>query len=350
MNFYTIFVKLPLITVSALALSSCSKGGKEEAEEKLNSTINAITETPKPTGNHLTETLRKMTGCFLVDYSYSETEALQEGYKIDERVYDVNKNKSVKEWIYAVESAPNKIRLQHILFATDLNGKVIDGTIMKHQAEDWEFQPTFWYDFTKPSNWEARELSPEQSQGKWVRKVTNLDDGLRYQCVAAFQTSEQGYAEWTCSSFAPIPGRETRDMGRKDYNTLDRTTRIIVYGDSWLERQENIKTIYKDEKKNPLASEVGKNWFVRLPDAECADAKAWTQDKTAFWDLLREVWETILDGKSSFTETMPAGGAPRFVEMMSVEEKYSATVATDPEARKAAEQEIRGLIQEYRKQ
>ena len=64
--------------------------------------------------------IKSMAGCYLVDYSYTETEGLKSGYQRDKRVYDVNKNKSVKEWIYAEEIGENRIRLQHVLFATKL--------------------------------------------------------------------------------------------------------------------------------------------------------------------------------------------------------------------------------------
>lgn len=330
-------------------VAGCGKG--QSNTTKTASSLQNLTQTVPPlSANPLFENIEKMGGCFLVDYNYSETESLKENYVIDERVYDVNKNKSVKEWIYPVIVSGTHIRLQHILFATDPSGKAIEGSFLKHQAEDWEFQPAYWYEFTKPGNWDVQTLSPEQSQGKWIRKITHLDDGLRYQCVAPFTKSEGGYAEWTCSNYAPIPGRETRDMGRKDYNTLGRTTKIIVYGDSWLERQDNIKTIYKDGVKTPLARETGKNWFVRLKDTECDEAKAWTQDKLPFWNLLREVWASVLDGKSSFTEATPAGRGPRFAEMMEIEQKYSNQSLLDAQTRTQAETEIRSLIQEYRKQ
>src|SRR5262245_50745895 len=45
------------------------------------------------------DALHSMAGCFLVDYSYVETESLSPGYTRDGRVYDVNRDKSAKEWI-----------------------------------------------------------------------------------------------------------------------------------------------------------------------------------------------------------------------------------------------------------
>src|SRR5687768_871180 len=80
--------------------------------------------------------LRSMTGCYLIDYSYAETEALKPGYVRDSRVYDVNRDKSVKEWIYAEELSNHRIRLQHILFATDLDGTLMGGSELKHQVEE----------------------------------------------------------------------------------------------------------------------------------------------------------------------------------------------------------------------
>src|SRR5918994_1843161 len=81
---------------------------------------------------------------------------------------------------------------------------------------------------------------------------------------------DTAYPEWSCANYAPIPGRETRDMGRADYNALERSTRIVAYGDSWLERQDNLKIADGASGRAPLARETGKNWYVRLPDSQCA--------------------------------------------------------------------------------
>ena len=96
------------------------------------------------------QAIQKMTGCYLVDYSYTETKVLIENHPREERVYDVNLNKSIKEWIYAEALSPNHVRLQHVLFGVDLNGKIMAGSELRHQAEDWEFNAPFLYDFVGP--------------------------------------------------------------------------------------------------------------------------------------------------------------------------------------------------------
>jgi len=290
------------------------------------------------------QAILSMAGCFLVDYSYVETESLEPGYVKDSRVYDVNRDKSVKEWITAEIISARRIRLQRILFFADLHGTPRAGTEIRHQSEDWEFDAAFLYDFVAPQTWEVRDL--RSTPGLWTRRVTNLDDGLRYQC-AAHWSLDKAYPDWSCRNYAPIPGRESRDMSRSDYNTLERFTRIVAYGQSWLERQENLKTMHRDTGRTRLARETGKNWYVRLPDAECASARAFAEPRQAFWTLLRETWDGVLDGRSPFVERTPSGAPPRFVRMLEIEDDYVGRDLSEP-LRSAARQRILGVIEDYR--
>lgn len=290
-------------------------------------------------------TLNSMTGCFLVDYSYVEMDAIKKGYKRDARVYDVNKTKAVKEWIYSEETGPNNIRLQHILFATDENGKFMPGSELKHQAEDWEYEAPIVYDFVTPFKW--MPVSQQPGNGKWTRKITNLDDGLRYQCASQWKTTGT-YPEWSCDNYAPIPGRETRDMQRKDYNALQRSTRIIAYGDSFLERQFNTKVIDKNGKQTPLVKETGKIWFVRVPNNDCSEAQAFAKPRREFWALLKNTWNEVYKEGQPFTEVTAKGQPPRFAKMMEVEAAYLDKDLSKPEIRNEAKMAILKTINDYR--
>jgi hypothetical protein len=295
------------------------------------------------------QAVQSMTGCYLVDYSYVEVESLKPGYARDPRVYDVNRDKSAKEWITAEVLSPRRIRLQRILFLSNLGGALRAGTEIRHQSEDWEYDAPFLYDFVAPLNWQVRDL--RATPGLWTRRVTNLDDGLRYQCAARW-SEDRAYPEWSCSNYAPIPGRETRDMGRSDYQALQRGTRIVVYGaaqgGSWLERQDNVKTLHGDSGRNPLVRELGKTWYVRLPDSECAAGRAFASPRQAFWTLLRETWDGLLDGTGPFVERASPGQPPRFVRMFDLEDDALGKDLSDPAIRQATRERILETIREYR--
>jgi len=291
--------------------------------------------------------LHSLQGCYLVDFSYSETASLKPGYQVDERVYDVNRNQSVKEWIYIDDISPTRLHLQHVLFAVGLDGQVMDGSQLKHTGEDWEFQAPFLYDFTSPNTWMVKA---GVQAGAWTRKITNLDDGLRYQCSAPF-VATTAYPEWSCSGYAPIPGRETRDMGRHDYDALDRVTRVIAYGNSWLERQDNTKVIDRGQGRIPLAKETGKNWYVRLPDSECQAARDFAEPRHAFWQLEREAWDQVLIGDRPFIEKPAAPGTPtRYYQMSELEQDTLDQKAdlANPSVRANLISQIKQLIQDFR--
>ena len=295
------------------------------------------------------DAVQGMAGCYLVDYSYVEVEALKPGYARDPRVYDVNRDKSAKEWITAEGLGSTRLRLNRILFLSDLAGNVRQDATIRHQSEDWEYGAPFLYDFVAPLQWQVRDL--RATPGLWTRRVTNLDDGLRYQCAARW-SEDRAYPEWSCANYAPIPGRETRDMGRSDYQTLDRKTQIVLYGaaqgGSWLERQDNVKTIHGDAGRTGLVRELGRNWYVRLPEADCAGARAFAEQRRAYWTLLRETWDGVLDGSRPFVERVPAGQPPRFVKMFAVEEDAITRDLSDPATRQAVRQRILDVIEQYR--
>jgi len=316
----------------ALALAACAQAPKTEKTE-------TAATAPERSAR---SAIHAMAGCYLVDYSYTETDGLKKGYALDRRVYDVNKNKSVKEWIYADDIGDNRIRLQHVLFATDPSGKLVEKSQLKHQAEDWEFGAPFRYEFTGPSRW-----TPTAPAGSvWTRRITNLDDGLRYQCSSPWKTDTE-FPEWACENYAPIPGRETRDMGRKDYNTLQRWTRITVYRDNWLERQENTKTIDENGRRATLAKEVGKNWYVRLPDSDCDVVKGFVEKRRPFWALLRETWDEVLNGRGEFVEKKNQS-PPRYAKMMEIEGRYFEKDLNKADVRAEAKAEILRAIDDSR--
>lgn len=289
------------------------------------------------------QAIQSMTGCFLVDYSYTETEALKPGYVRDSRVYDVNGNKSIKEWIFTENVSPTKIRVQHVMFGTDLDGNLMEGSELKHTGEEWEYNAAYLYDFVSPNEWAVKDL--RATPGLWSRRITNLDDGLRYACAGSWNLST-AYPEWGCDSYSPIPGREYRDMGRTDYDTLQRGTRVVAYSGNWLERQANTKIIHNGGNKVELARELGKIWYVKLPDAECAPAHAFSQPRLAFWSLSRETWDEVLNGSEGFKER--SGSPSRFARVNRLENQTLGLDLRSAPNRASVKQQMRDIIDMYR--
>jgi hypothetical protein len=116
--------------------------------------------------------IRGLTGCFLVDYSFVEVESFRPGYERDPRVYDVNRDKSVKEWITAEMLSPSRIRLQRVLFAADLAGQIRTDSLLGHQSEDWEHGAPFLYEFVRPHVWQVRDL--RATPGLWTRRISTM--------------------------------------------------------------------------------------------------------------------------------------------------------------------------------
>lgn len=119
-------------------------------------------------------------------------------------------------------------------------------------------------------------------------------------------------------------------------------------GSSWLERQNNVKTIHSEHGRTPLAGETGKNWYVRLPNSECAAGQAFARSREAFWALLRETWDIVLASLDPFIERAPDGQPPRFMKMREVEAHCLSRDLSDPDVRNAAKERILEVIEEYR--
>ena len=109
-----------------------------------------------------------------------------------------------------------------------------------------------------------------------------------------------------------------------------------------------MKTIHTATGRAPLARELGKTWYVRLPDAECAVAVEFARERAPFWALLREVWDGVLTGDAPFVERTPPGQPPRFVRMFEVEEEFLGRDLTNPAVRSAARARILRVIDDYR--
>ena len=285
------------------------------------------------------ELIRKLSGCYQVDYTYSEIEPLLDTYRLDPRVYDATKRQDVYEYVVVVEDTEESIRLQHILMLKKLNGWFS----MKHHGEHWQANAPFRYHYMGENTWTPVAID----EAGWTRTITSLDDGPRYSCQGVWDISGARNL-WKCTeTYSPIPGREYRDMGRKDYQGLTRSAQIQVYDWGWLERQENVKVTEAAGHKTPLVREEGKIFSIRVDDAFCAPARDFVAARKNYWDISRAVWSEVLDGGSDFTSLPLKGGERRYNELWRLESKYFEGLS-DAGIVDQVKTEMRSIIDSYR--
>ena len=261
------------------------------------------------------EWIQKMAGCFQVDYSYSEIEALDPAYTLE-----------------------NNIHLQHILMIPLKDRRFM----MKHHGEDWQPNPAAHYQYLGKNLWSPVAID---STG-WTRSITSLDDGPRYSCHGQWSIDAERKT-WECQdSYSPIPGREYRDMKRNDYQGMTRSAKVLVYDWGWLERQDNIKVREDGDDKIQLARETGKIFSIRVDDSHCLEAQKWVDQRKDFWDLSRQVWNDILDHHSDFTSAPSKGGVARYRKIWQLESEYYDKIG-DAALRQEAETKLRDIILDY---
>jgi hypothetical protein len=100
--------------------------------------------------------------------------------------------------------------------------------------------------------------------------------------------------------------------------------------------------------RTPLVRELGKTWYARLPDSACAAGGAFASPRQAFWTLLRETWDRLLDGTGPFVERASPGQPPRFVKMFDLEDDTLGRDLSDATTRDAMRARILQIIREHR--
>ena len=187
--------------------------------------------------------------------------------------------------------------------------------------------------------------------------MTNLDDGLRYQCAARW-SEDTAYPEWSCgSNYAPIPGRETRDMGRSDYQALDRSTRIVVYATSQGGgTSQGAGSSARTTSRPSTATAAGCRWcasWARTGTCGCPTPSALADGPSRSragpsGPCCARHWDGLLDGSGPFVERIPPGQPPRFVKMFDLEDSVLGHDLSDQATRQAARRHILDVIEEYR--
>lgn len=233
------------------------------------------------------QNVNKLCGCFNVEFKYAETFSPDKDYKFHDR----EEISGGTEYIFPVEATDKRIVMQHLLVITD-------SMIIKHWREDWSYENPVTWVYKGDKIWEKEQLKPEQVKGKWTQAVWEVSDAPRYQGASEWLNAD-GKIFWENTADAPLPRREY--SVRSDYNILKRNNRLVLTNDGWIHEQNNQKIIRKDGTDKLLVEERGLNTYTRIPDSECAGAKAYWEKNKDYWTKVRKTWEEYTTTHSAIT-------------------------------------------------
>jgi hypothetical protein len=229
------------------------------------------------------ESIKKMCGCYEVEFKYAETFTPDVNYELRDN-YDAKG----LEWVTTIQEDDNSVSLQHILI-------VENDRIIKHWRQDWIYENTDFYIYDADNTWKYVSKNKDEVKGQWTQKVYQVDDGPRYEGTGTW-FYENDKAFWESNTYAPLPRRERTK--RSDYNLVLRRNRHEIIPTGWVHEQDNDKIIKTGSKKKLLVQEKGMNTYIKVDESKCAKAIEWWNENNKKWKIVRDEWQKIFDQKA----------------------------------------------------
>ncbi len=222
------------------------------------------------------EAIKKLTGCYHIDYEDTETFSPSSNYEFHERY----KEKGL-EWIFVEKQTEKEITLQHLLILPS-------GKIVKHWRQHWAYEDDTLYVYEGDNQWSYVKL--EESIGRWTQATYQVDGGPRYECSAPWISwGEISY--WECESPSPLPRREF--SVRSDYNILMRKNRHEITSFGHVHSHDGSKINRTSLGDMIIAYEKGRNTYTRTEESVCAVAKEWWKKNERYWTRVHKAWDDI---------------------------------------------------------
>ncbi|WP_443937657.1 DUF6607 family protein [Pedobacter sp. MW01-1-1] len=260
--------------------------------------------------------IKALAGFYEVNFNYAEVTAPDTAYKFS-KPYEAHGS----EWAEIIVDEPKRIVIQHML-------AINDTTVIKHWRQDWTYEDTDIMMYTQDNAWKKVKLNPAEVKGKWTQKVYQVDDSPRYQGYGVW-SHVGGHDSWQSVTDSPLPRRE--HTIRKDYNVLNRGTRITLTPQGWMFEQDNKKVVRSANGDKVLAIEKGYEEFTKIDAKQFAYAQKWWSNQETYWADVRSVWsdviasspnalkvQTIVNGKLLYEALFSLGN-------QSVKEKWSSS-------------------------
>ncbi len=251
------------------------------------------------------EAIKAMCGCYDVSFNFAETFAPDKDYEFHD-----NYRSGALEYVFPVEESKDKIVLQHLLV-------IGDSMIIKHWRQDWLYENTHLHVFHKDNTWKYKTKTSDAVKGQWTQKVYQVDDGPRYQGSSSW-VHVDGRSYWENTADAPLPRREFSK--RSDYNVMVRRNRQEITDYGWVHEQDNDKVLRESSDK-VLANEKGWNTYTKTDEKKCQLAKDWWQEKQAYWNDVRKVWDELFATKKTLEFEKKIDGKVLFMKLFALEDE-----------------------------
>ena len=222
--------------------------------------------------------IKSLAGFYEVNFNYGEVTSPNPNYTLS-KPYESHAN----EWAEVIVDEPKRIVIQHML-------AINDTTVIKHWRQDWTYEDTDIMLYTQDNAWKKVTLKPADVKGKWTQKVYQVDDSPRYQGYGTW-SHVGGHSAWQSQTDSPLPRRET--TVRKDYNVLNRGSRITITKNGWMFEQDNQKIIRTPDGDKLLAIEKGYEEFTKIDPKIFGYAQKWWNSQKTYWADVRDVWAEL---------------------------------------------------------
>lgn len=271
----------------------------------------------------------KMAGEYRVSFRFEELYSAKPDYQLKEP--DISK---ASETVIVLENTPNKVVLQHLLLAGN--------HVVKHWRQDWEYEPTTAWRYINGYQWQKVSLSAQESKGKWLQTVWQVDDSPRYASLGTWSINH-GVESWTSeNTYRPLPRREL--ITRDDYDTLTGINRQAITAQGWVHEQDNIK--YDAKTQSPIAREHGMNIYTRVTDVDFKPAYDYWAKNKDYWAVVRNVWQDAFNQNQTlglaFTRQKDDDKTAHYIQFM----KQAKTVADQQVTALVLKKDVQKLLNE----
>lgn len=242
------------------------------------------------------------------------------------------------EKIYVDRDSGRELSLVHILEMriVQKDGSLSEPMVTKHWRQDWRYEPEQIVEYRGRDRWQRRELGAREAKGAWLQAVYQVDESPRYASIGRWEHSPSCSTWISAETWRPLPRREW--SVRDDYQVLIGTNRHTILSASWIQEENNLKTVLTSEgalsPNEPYrAREYGVARYERIEDFDFGAADQYYGATKQFWQRVRDRWSTEFAKQGAITLKGPVDKLGLFAPLFAHADAIaSGTAKSDSDA------------------